>query len=92
MRPASKWATREYLNLSAGLAGDDRRRGKHWRSLLLLQLLLLVLLLLLHGVASPDFVRAHGLSDQDPKQSAGILLWSSVPGICSGAGPWGTGP
>ena len=27
--PASRWATREYLNLSAGFAGDDRGRGKH---------------------------------------------------------------
>ena len=29
LRPASRWATREYLNLSAGFAGDDRGRGKH---------------------------------------------------------------
>ena len=28
-RPASRWATREYLNLSAGFAGDDRGRGRH---------------------------------------------------------------
>ena len=26
---ASRWATRKYLNLSAGFAGDDRGRGKH---------------------------------------------------------------
>ena len=29
LRSASRWATREYLNLSAGIAGDDRGRGKH---------------------------------------------------------------
>ena len=29
LRPASRLATREYLNLSAGFAGDDRGRGKH---------------------------------------------------------------
>ena len=28
-RPASRWARLEYLNLSAGFAGDDRGRGKH---------------------------------------------------------------
>ena len=29
LRPASTWATRKYLNLSAGFAGDDRGRGKY---------------------------------------------------------------
>ena len=29
LRSASRWSTREYLNLSAGIAGDDRGRGKH---------------------------------------------------------------
>ena len=29
LRPMSRWATREYLNLSAGFAGDDKGRGKH---------------------------------------------------------------
>ena len=26
--PASSWQTRAYLNLSAGIAGEDRKRGK----------------------------------------------------------------
>ena len=29
LRPASRWATRDYLNPSAGFAGDDRGRGMH---------------------------------------------------------------
>ena len=29
LRSASRWATREYLNLSAGFVGDDREMGKH---------------------------------------------------------------
>ena len=29
LRRASRWKTREYLNFSAGLAGDDWGRGMH---------------------------------------------------------------
>ena len=31
------------------------------------------------GIASPDFVQAHDLRDEDPEQSAGILVWLASP-------------